>query len=61
MKTKEIAKLEKADILKLLNEKREEIRSIAFGVAGAKAKNVKKTFLLKKDIARLLTYINTKK
>lgn len=58
---KEITKLNKDELKKLLNEKKEEVREIAFGVAGSKAKNVKKTLHLKKDIARILTYINTLK
>lgn len=56
---KEIVKLDKTELLKLLNEKKEEIRQIAFGVAGSKAKNVKQTLHLKKDVARILTQINS--
>lgn len=58
---KEIVKLNKAELQKLLGEKKEELREIAFGVAGSKAKNVKKQLHLKKDVARILTHINTLK
>lgn len=55
---KEITKLNKDELTKLLKEKRDLLREIAFGVAGAKAKNVKQVSALKKDVARILTKVN---
>lgn len=49
------------DLTKLVGEKREEIRSIRFALAGAAKKNVKATFLARKEIARALTEINARK
>ncbi len=59
MNMKEITKLNKDELVKLLKEKRDLLREIAFGVAGSKAKNVKQVSSLKKDVARILTKFNS--
>ncbi len=61
MKTKDIANKTPADLAKLVSEKREALRLFRFGAAGAKAKDVKEGRNLRKDIARLLTAMNSKK
>jgi len=43
------------DIKKLLVEKREELRALRFGAAGARAKDPSALKKARKDIARLLT------
>lgn len=49
------------DLTKLVSEKREEIRSLRFSAAGTVKKNVKATFLARKEVARALTLINARK
>jgi ribosomal protein L29 len=60
MKMKEITNKTQADLTKLLNEKREALRVFRFGAAGAKTKNVKEGSAIRKDIARIMTAMNTK-
>ena len=43
------------EIMKLLGEKREALRSLRFGAAGARAKDSSALSKTRKDIARLLT------
>ena len=43
------------EIAKLLTEKRESLRSLRFGAAGARAKDSSALSKTRKDIARLLT------
>lgn len=61
MKTKEIAGKKKEDLVKLLAEKREEVRKFGFDVAGAKARNVRTGRNARRDVARILTAINCAK
>lgn len=58
---KEIKKKSSDDLAKLLAEKREEVRSFRFGIAGAAKKNVKAHSASRKDIARILTESNFRK
>lgn len=51
----EIKKKSSEELAKLLDEKKEEVRSFRFGVAGAAKKNVKAPLLARKEIARILT------
>ncbi|MFA5211386.1 MAG: 50S ribosomal protein L29 [Patescibacteria group bacterium] len=44
-----------------LAENREELRSLRFEASENQLKNVKKIDKIKKDIARILTFINSKK
>ena len=48
------------DLNKALAEKRVELREFRFGLAGSKTKNIKKGRGLRKDIARVLTELNTR-
>lgn len=48
------------DLNKALAEKRAELREFRFGLAGSKTKNIKKGRGLRKEIARVLTELNTR-
>lgn len=43
------------EIMKLLGEKREELRSLRFSAAGGRTKDASQGAKVRKDIARLLT------
>ena len=47
-------------MVKLLEEKREAVRSFRFGLAGSAKKNVKAPLLARKEIARILTEQNSR-
>ena len=49
------------DLIKALNDKREELRSFAFGMAGAKTRNVNAGSQARKEVARILTELNAQK
>ncbi len=49
------------DLVKDLADKRETIRAIRFNIAGSKTRNVKESKGLKKDVARILTELNSRK
>ncbi len=49
------------DLQKMLQEKRESIQSFRFGVAGSKVRNVREGRNLKKDVARIMTEISSRK
>ncbi len=55
MKKQDLTKHTKEDLLKLVHEKREELRVLRFNVAGSKNRDVKAASKLRKDIARGLT------
>jgi ribosomal protein L29 len=59
MKTKEIKTKDHKELSLLLVEKRKELLEFSFGTSGSKAKNVKLASNIKKDVARLLTQINS--
>jgi ribosomal protein L29 len=61
MKMKEITTKSVNELNNLLVEKREALRVFRFGGAGSKTKNVKQGRTLKREIARVLTAINSKK
>ena len=52
--------MKKEELIKKLALLREEVRVIRFKAEGSKSKNVKKLSTLKKQIARILTFINQK-
>ncbi|MEK7642245.1 MAG: 50S ribosomal protein L29 [Patescibacteria group bacterium] len=60
MKAKELKKKSKEELEKDLHEKQIALRDIRFGVAGAKAKNVKEYSNTKRQIARIKTVIRIK-
>jgi ribosomal protein L29 len=61
MKMKEITGKTPADLQKMLADKRESLRVFRFGAAGAKTKNVKEGRGIRKDIARIMTALNSNK
>jgi ribosomal protein L29 len=61
MKIKDITSKSINELNNLLTEKREALRVFRFGGAGSKTKNVKEGRSIRRDIARILTLINSKK
>lgn len=60
MKNKDILKKNKAELLKMLSEKKLALRDFRFAVSGSNVRNVKEGKILRKDIARILTILNKK-
>ncbi len=58
MKKETFNNKEAAELQKLMTEKREAMRGLAFGASGSKNKNVKAGRNLRRDVARLLTALN---
>jgi ribosomal protein L29 len=50
-----------ADLAKVLYEKREDLRKFRFGGAGSQTRNSKDARTFRKEIARILTEVNSKK
>lgn len=57
---KEIRTLKDIDLGKTLNDKRESLRNFRFGSAGSKTRNVKEGRATRKEIARILTEMNSR-
>jgi large subunit ribosomal protein L29 len=55
MKIQEIRSKSKKELQRLLEEKREKLRSLKLDLAAGKVKNVREIREIKKDIARILT------
>jgi len=49
------------ELNKLLNEKREALRSFRFGLSGSKVKDIKEGSNLRKEIAKVKTELNSRK
>jgi ribosomal protein L29 len=60
MKMKDITNKTEGDLARMLVEKNEALRVFRFGGAGAKSKNVKEGRMIRKDIARIKTFQNSK-
>jgi ribosomal protein L29 len=58
MKIKELKEKKISDLLKMVDEKREELKNFVFGTSGSKSKNTKFGRTLKKEVAQILTVIN---
>lgn len=61
MKRKEVQELKtkpKAELQKMLKDARERLRSLRFDLEAGKVKNVAELRKIKKDIARILTFLN---
>jgi ribosomal protein L29 len=58
---KELLKKTDAELTKLVLEKREALRAFRFGISGSKVKNIKEGRTIRKEIARMLTIINSKR
>jgi len=61
MKFKEIKNKTEAELQKMLKSNREKLRDLRFKVANKQLKNIKELAEIKKDIARILTVLNSKK
>lgn len=59
MKPKDIKDKNKDDLLNLLKTKRDDLHNFRFGIAGSKKRNVKEGKSIRKDIARILTILNS--
>jgi large subunit ribosomal protein L29 len=60
MKIKELRQKKVGDLHKLLKSSRENLRSLRFSISSEQEKNVRKIRDIKKDIAKILTILNTK-
>lgn len=60
-KKNSIKEIKTEDLNKKLLELEEKIRMIKFKAEGAKSKNVKEARTLRKEVARILTEINSRK
>jgi ribosomal protein L29 len=61
MKSSEIKGKDQKTLADMLKTKRDALRAFTFSTAGSKSRNVKEGHNLKKDIARILTEVNTTK
>ena len=59
-KKENFKEMSKGDLNKKLTELRESLRVLKFKVEGSRSKNVKEVSNLKKQIAKILTEINSK-
>ncbi|MBL7045606.1 MAG: 50S ribosomal protein L29 [Parcubacteria group bacterium] len=57
----EITKQSDKDLLKHLTDKREALRAFRFGIAGTKTRNVKEGKNIRREIARTMTEISSRK
>ena len=60
MKASDLQSKKPADLQKMLVEKRDELREVRFGLSGA-AKSTSSAKNLRKDIARIMTVMASKK
>jgi len=60
MKITEINQKNKGELQRILQEKRERLRQLRFDLAAGKVKNIREIRSVKKDIAKILTTINSK-
>lgn len=61
MEIKELKNKSTSELHKLLAEQREKLRDLRFKDANKQLKNVRELRVLKRDVARILTLLNTKK
>jgi len=59
MSIKDLQKKSGVELQKELTEKRESLRKLRFGLSGSNTRNTKETTTIKKDIARIMTVLNT--
>ena len=58
MKPSEIKQKSENELRKLLKEDREKLQQLHFDLASGKVKNVREIRMIKKDIARILTFLS---
>ncbi len=61
MKIAEIKRKSDKELQRTLKELRERLRQLRFDLAAGKVKNIREIRAIKKDIARILTTLNSKK
>jgi ribosomal protein L29 len=61
MELKELKLKNKGELAEMLVKEREKLRSLRFDLASGKIKGIKEIRQMKKEIARILTLINTEK
>ena len=61
MKAKEIREKNDKDLAKLLLEKRVLLRNFRFGIAGSRTRDVKEGKNARRDVARILTELKSRK
>jgi len=60
MTIKDLQKKNEIELKKELTDKRESLRKLRFGLSGSNTRNTKDAATIKKDIARIMTVLNTK-
>lgn len=58
-KYSEIIKMNKDDVIKKINEKQKEIVDLKFQLVASQVKNLKMVKFIKREIAKMKTYLNT--
>ena len=61
MKTNELNQKSRDELQKILIDKREKLRQLKFDLAAGKVKNVREIRKIKREIAQILTFLNSKK
>jgi ribosomal protein L29 len=61
MKPAEIKKMKDEGITSAIAEKRVALRTARFGASGSRAKNVKEIYNMRKEIARLMTELRSRR
>jgi len=56
----DISKMSTAELQKDIADKREALRVIRFGAEGSRSRNVRESRTIRRDIARLLTEVNSR-
>lgn len=60
MKIQELKKLNREELMKTLDENRKKAQELRMSLATSKVKNIKEVRGIKKEIAKILTILNTK-
>ena len=61
MKIAEVKRKSENELQRTLKELRERLRQLRFDLSAGKVKNIREIRAIKKDIARILTTLNSKK
>lgn len=61
MKMSDIKNKKEGDLREMISQKKEELRAFRFGTSGSKTKDTKVARNIKKDIARIMTFLNSSK
>jgi len=61
VKTNELNQKSRDELQKILIDKREKLRQLKFDLAAGKVKNVREIRKIKREIAQILTFLNSKK